>query len=87
MDETDRADLLRMRRPRLASGCSPRTDGRSQRRAGGREYYESLVRHYTTLDITAKEVHEMGLSEVARLRAEMQAVIARVAVAGCGEAS
>jgi uncharacterized protein (DUF885 family) len=49
---------------------------------GGREYYESLVRHYTTLDITAQEVHEIGLSEVSRLRAEMQAVISRVGFGG-----
>jgi len=49
---------------------------------GGREYYESLVRHYTTLDITAREVHDIGLSEVARLRAEMQAVIGRVGFGG-----
>ncbi|MGH7449464.1 MAG: DUF885 domain-containing protein [Longimicrobiales bacterium] len=42
---------------------------------GGREYYEHLVRHYTTLDITAEEVHEIGLRDVARLRAEMEAVM------------
>ena len=44
---------------------------------GGREYYEWLVKHYTTLDITPKEVHEIGLKEVARLRAEMQTVITK----------
>ena len=49
---------------------------------GGREYYESLVRHYTTLDISAKEVHEIGVREVARLRAEMQAVIDKLAYKG-----
>jgi uncharacterized protein (DUF885 family) len=44
---------------------------------GGREYYEWLVKHYTTLDITPKEVHEIGVKEVARLRGEMQAVITK----------
>lgn len=42
---------------------------------GGREYYEHLVRHYTTLDVTPEEIHEVGLSEVARIRAEMLEVI------------
>jgi uncharacterized protein (DUF885 family) len=42
---------------------------------GGREYYEHLVRHYTTLDITAEEVHAIGLRDVERLRAEMEAVM------------
>jgi uncharacterized protein (DUF885 family) len=49
---------------------------------GGREYYEALVRHYTTLDISARDVHEIGLKEVARLRAEMQTVIEKVAFTG-----
>lgn len=42
---------------------------------GGREYYEHLVRHYTTLDITAQEVHAIGLRDVGRLRAEMETVL------------
>ena len=44
----------------------------------GRAYYEHLVRHFTTLDLTPQQVHERGLKEVARIRAEMQALIARV---------
>lgn len=35
---------------------------------GGREYYDHLVRRYTTLDITAEDVHQIGLREVERLR-------------------
>lgn len=41
----------------------------------GRAYYEHLVRSFTTLDLTPREVHDTGLAEVARLRAEMQALI------------
>ncbi len=41
----------------------------------GRELYEHRVRMYTTLDITPDEVHERGLSEVRRIRAEMDDVI------------
>ena len=43
---------------------------------GGREYYDYLVKSYTTTDMTADEVHTLGLSEVARIRAEMDQVAA-----------
>ncbi|MBE0369875.1 DUF885 domain-containing protein [Pseudoalteromonas aurantia] len=41
----------------------------------GESYYANRVRHYTTTDMTAKEIHELGLQEVARIRSEMQNVI------------
>ena len=41
---------------------------------GGEEYYAYRVRSFTTTDMTPMEVHELGLSEVARIRAEMEAV-------------
>jgi uncharacterized protein (DUF885 family) len=41
----------------------------------GRAYYEYCVRKYTSLDLTPEEVHETGLSEVRRIREEMDAVI------------
>jgi len=41
----------------------------------GEAYYRFLIREYTTLDMTAKEIHELGLREVARIHKEMQAVI------------
>ena len=42
---------------------------------GGREYYAQRVREYTTLDLTAEEIHQIGLAEVARIRGEMLEVI------------
>ena len=43
----------------------------------GDDYYAALVRYYTTLDsATPESIHEQGLSEVARIRAEMDDVIA-----------
>ncbi len=42
---------------------------------GGRDYYEQRVRYFTTLPMTAEEVFETGQREVARIRAEMEAVI------------
>ena len=41
----------------------------------GEAYYADQVRWFTTLDLTPQEVHEIGLSEVARIRAEMEEVI------------
>jgi len=37
----------------------------------GKEYYQHRVRLFTTTDQTAEQVHNIGLSEVKRIRAEM----------------
>ena len=37
----------------------------------GLAYYESQVRKYTTTDLTGEQIHQIGLSEVARIQAEM----------------
>ena len=41
----------------------------------GAEYYQNRLQHYTTLKLTADEVHQIGLQEVKRIRAEMEQVI------------
>ena len=41
----------------------------------GRAYYRALVRQFTTLDMSPDEVHELGLSEVKRIRADMDKII------------
>ena len=41
----------------------------------GFEWYENLARYHTTTDLTPDEIHEIGLSEVERIRSEMQEVI------------
>ena len=43
---------------------------------GGADYYDYRVRSFTTTDMSADEVHQLGLSEVARIRAEMEQVAA-----------
>ncbi|MEM6745890.1 MAG: DUF885 domain-containing protein [Pseudomonadota bacterium] len=42
----------------------------------GAAYYEQRVRSFTTINLTADQVHDIGLSEVARIRAEMNGVAA-----------
>jgi uncharacterized protein (DUF885 family) len=44
----------------------------------GKNYYQNRVEHYTTIDITADQVHQKGLAEVKRIRAEMNDVIRKV---------
>ncbi len=41
----------------------------------GEAYYAYMLRTMTTTDLTARQIHEIGLREVARIRAEMLAVI------------
>ncbi|MBX7072342.1 MAG: DUF885 domain-containing protein [Pirellulales bacterium] len=48
----------------------------------GREFYRHRVRHFATLDITPEQVHEQGLSEVRRIRAEMEAIARQTGFAG-----
>lgn len=48
----------------------------------GREYYQNRLEHYTTLKLTPEQVHQIGLNEVARIRAEMQAIITKVGFKG-----
>ena len=48
----------------------------------GRAYYEFLLRRFTTLPLTAEQIHQTGLSEVARIQKEMDGVIRQVGFAG-----
>ena len=42
----------------------------------GKAYYAYLLRTYTTTDLTPEQIHALGLREVKRIRAEMDATIA-----------
>ena len=48
----------------------------ASRSVDGPEWYKSRLRFHTTLDLSADEIHERGLAEVKRIRAEMMKVIA-----------
>ena len=49
---------------------------------GGRAYYDFLLRYYTTTDLTAEQIHAIGLGEVKRIRGEMDKVIASTGFTG-----
>jgi uncharacterized protein (DUF885 family) len=40
----------------------------------GARLYAAALRHHTTTDLTADQIHQLGLSEVARIRGELDAV-------------
>lgn len=44
----------------------------------GEEFYPSQLREYATTDLSAEQIHEIGLEQVASLRAEMAEVAASV---------
>lgn len=48
----------------------------------GRAYYQSKIREFVTLDLPPERIHAIGLSEIARIRGEMQAVMRAVGFSG-----
>jgi uncharacterized protein (DUF885 family) len=49
---------------------------------GGEDYYQYLIKFYTTTDYSADEIYELGLSEVARIRTEMESLIEQTGFKG-----
>jgi uncharacterized protein (DUF885 family) len=48
----------------------------------GAEFYKTALRHTTTTNLTADEIHEIGLKEVARVQDEMRKIMEKVAFKG-----
>ncbi|WP_338365050.1 DUF885 domain-containing protein [uncultured Pseudoalteromonas sp.] len=48
----------------------------------GKAFYKNRAHYYTTTDMSIDEIHQLGLSEVARIRSEMQAIIKEVGFEG-----
>ncbi|HEY9553667.1 DUF885 domain-containing protein [Allosphingosinicella sp.] len=48
----------------------------------GEAWYLSNIKQYSTLDLTPREIHEIGLKEVARIEAEMKLTIAETGFKG-----
>lgn len=74
------ADLLRFYREDYYPNA--RTDTGASTLPDGPAYYAAQIREYTTLDLSAEEIHQIGLGEVARIRADMEATIAETGFEG-----
>jgi uncharacterized protein (DUF885 family) len=48
----------------------------------GAAFYAQQIRHYTTVDLSAEQIHQTGLAEVERISGEMQAVMKQVGFQG-----
>ena len=46
------------------------------------DYYAARLRHYTTTDMSAQEIHDIGLTEVARIQDEMREIMTQVGFEG-----
>ena len=60
---------------------APTADG-VWRLPDGKAYYDALLANYTTTDMTAAQIHDLGLAEVARIHGEMKTIMAKVGFKG-----
>ena len=72
LEEFVRTDYLPAARDSIAASSLP----------GGADYYQFLLAENAGADMTAASVHALGQKEVARIRGEMRAVIARTGFHG-----
>ncbi|QNE06373.1 DUF885 domain-containing protein [Croceicoccus marinus] len=73
-------DLLAFMRTEYLPGT--RTSLAASDLPDGKAFYAQQIRQYTTLDLTAQEIHQIGLSEVARIEGEMRAIMQEVGFTG-----
>ena len=48
----------------------------------GAAYYDALLEYYTTTDLTAEQIHQIGLDQVERIHGEMRQIMAQVGFEG-----
>ena len=58
------------------------TDDGVWRLPRGAEYYAERLSNYTTTDLSADQIHQLGLQEVARIHGEMRTIMEQVGFAG-----
>lgn len=75
--ETQVMPPMRALRALVATELMPRaaTEGSLKNAPEGTKIYDILVRQQTTTELSALEIHAIGLRELARLRGEMEAVM------------
>jgi uncharacterized protein (DUF885 family) len=59
-----------------------RTTLAAQDMPDGKEYYQSKIVEFTTTNLTADQIHAIGLAEMAKIRAEMHAIMQQVGFKG-----
>src|SRR6185436_6137926 len=67
-----RVEYLPKARTSLAASAMP----------DGQAFYKAMIEKFTTLDLTAQQIHDIGLKEVARIQAEMEATKQRAGFTG-----
>ena len=72
----------RLRNELARQQASAKTDDGAWKLPNGDEYYAYRLRDMTTTDLTADEVHDIGLREVARIHEEMRAIMETVGFEG-----
>jgi uncharacterized protein (DUF885 family) len=73
-------DLLKFFREKYLPGARETLGASSL--PGGADYYAEQIRWYVTIDMSAEEIHTTGLSEVKRIRKEMDEIIGAVGFEG-----
>lgn len=66
----------------VQAAAMPDRDGGVWRLPDGEAFYNARLRLSTTTDLTADQIHEIGLAEVARLQGEMQTLMTQVGFTG-----
>ncbi len=61
---------------------SARGELAAERLPDGKAYYQAKIREFTTLDLTPEQIHQIGLSEVAKIHEQMLAVMKETAFTG-----
>lgn len=72
----------RLRAEMLRQQAAAPTDDGIWRFPEGAAYYDALLSFYTTTDLSADEIHNIGLREVERIHGEMQQIMTQVGFAG-----
>jgi uncharacterized protein (DUF885 family) len=65
-----------------AASKKARSDDGVWRLPDGDAFYASQLRSFTTTDLTADQIHQIGLSEMARIHVEMETIKAKVGFKG-----
>ncbi len=71
---------LRVRMTRMQAQAS--TDDGVWRMPGGAAYYQALLADYTSTDLSAAQIHKLGLEQVDRIHGEMRKIMAQVGFKG-----